>query len=147
MKKDDWNKDPEDGDAWESQLNAMMQGLGVERAPASLRRKLKRIPREQRRRDRQWSWQPPRWALAPALAAVPLLVIGIVLMQPRQPSQAEVEQARQDLALAFSYLDKAGYRTGQEIQSVLGSSLRHTVKDSLSKHIPFTEQFRKEETT
>ena len=143
----DSRKDRPDNGILDAQLEALMDGLGVERAPASLRRKLKCIPREERRRNRQWNWQPPRWALAPALAVIPLLVIGVVLMQPQAPSPAEVQQARQDLALAFSYLDKAGYRTGDEIQRVLGDSLGHTVKDGLSRNIPFTEQFRKEESS
>jgi hypothetical protein len=91
--------------------------------------------------------QLPRWAMAPAFAVVPLLVLAFVLMQPKQPSAADVEQARQDLVIAFTYLDKVGNRTGNEIQSVLGGQLRHSVKGNLSEHIPFTEQSRKEETT
>ena len=129
----------------------MMEQLTVEKAPASLSRRLKRIPREQRRKENRWSWLtqgsfragPWRRQLLPS----PLLVLAFVLMQPQQPSAAEVEQARQDLAIAFAYLDKVGYRTGNEIQTVLGGELRHSVKDNLSEHIPFTEQSRKEETT
>ena len=74
-------------------------------------------------------------------------LIGLVLMQPQQPSQADVEQARQDLAVAFAYLDKAGLRTGDEIQSILGRELRQSVKEPLSRYMPYTEQFRKEETS
>ena len=89
-----------------------------------------------------------RWAMAPAFAVGSIAGAGSgVLLQPRQPSAAEVEQARQDLAVAFAYLDKVGNRTGNEIQTVLGGELRHSVKDKLSEHIPFTEQSRKEETT
>jgi len=131
----------------ESQIIAMLEQLDIEKAPASLSRSLKRIPREERRKDRQWSWQVPRWAMAPAFAAVPLLVLLAVLMQARQPSPGEVEQARQDLAVAFAYLDKVGNRTGDEIQAVLGGELRHNVKDNLRKHLPFTEQSREEETS
>jgi hypothetical protein len=137
--------------AREDQIDAMMEQLTIEKAPSSLTRRLKRIPREHRRKDNPWSrlkgGQFPRWAMAPAFAAVPALVLLFVLMQPRQPSEAEIQQARQDLAVAFAYLDKAGYRTGTEIQSVLGGELRHGVKDTLSEHIPFTKQSRKEETT
>jgi len=151
VKKDNWKDRPEDIEAWESQIDSMMEQLTVEKAPASLSRRLKRIPREERRKENRWSWlmpgQLPQWALAPAFAAVPLLVLAFVLMQPQQPSAADVEQARQDLAIAFAYLDKVGYRTGNEIQNVLGGELRHSVKDNLSEHIPFTEQSRKEETT
>ena len=150
MKRDNWNDKTGDEVAWEAQIDAMMEQLTVEKAPASLSRRLKRIPREERRKDNRWSWlmpgQFPRWAMAPAFAAIPLLVLAVVLMQPRQPSPAEVAQARQDLAIAFAYLDKVGYRTGSEIQAALGGELRHSVKDTLSEHIPFTEQSHKEET-
>jgi hypothetical protein len=146
MTHDRQNQQPEQ-QAWESEIKDLMKGLGMEKAPPGLRRRLRRIPREQRSGPREAWWQPPRWAMAPALAVVPLLVITIVMLQPRQPSQAEVEQARQDLALAFAYLDRAGSRTGNEIQRALDESLGVTVKDNLSRNIPFTEQFRKEESS
>jgi len=150
MNKDDWNKESESREDPEAQIDAMMANLSVEKAPASLTRRLKRIPREQRSKEGQWSWLPfgkqsPGWVLAPAFALVPLLVLAVVLMQKPQPSAADIEQARQDLALAFAYIDKAGYRTGHEIQSVLGGELRHTVKGNLSKHFPFTKQSLEEE--
>ncbi len=135
----------------EAELDSLMEQLTIEKAPASLRRRLQRIPREERGRAGFWSWlfpeQFPRWAMAPAFAAVPLLVLAVVLMQPRQPSPTEVEQARQDLAVAFAYMDKVGLRTSSEIKTVLGGELRRGVKDTLSEHIPFTEQSLKEETT
>lgn len=134
-------------EAWEAELSAMMEGLGVEKAPASLKRKLRRIPREEKRRDRQWSWQQPRWVLVPAMAAAAVLAVGIAVMQPRQPSPADIEQARQELAVAFAYLDRVGDRTGSEIDSILGGELRDTVKGNLTKHILFNEQSLKEETT
>ncbi len=140
-----------DDKSWESELDDLMGQLTLEKAPASLTRRLKRIPREYGEKANRWSWLMPgafpRWAMAPAFAAVPLLVLVVVMMQPRQPSQAEIEQARQDVAVAFAYLDKVGYRTGSQIQTVLGGELRSSVKEPLSKHIPFTEQSRKEETT
>lgn len=140
-----------DDKAWEEQLDELMSQLTLEKAPARLTRRLKRIPREHGEKADRWSWlfpgSVPRWAAVPAFAAVPLLVVAVVLMQPKQPSPAEIEQARQDVAVAFAYLDKVGYRTGSQIQTVLGGELRSSVKDPLSEHIPFTEQSRKEETT
>jgi len=137
---------------YERQLDALFAQLGVEQAPASLTRRLQRIPLEEGERRPWWrsvwpaslsgAW--PRWVLAPALA-VALLAVGLMMALPQQPSQEDVMQARQDLALAFRYIDKAGLITGQEIQSVLGGELRHTVKGNLSKHIPFTEQSHEEE--
>ena len=145
----------QDNKTLEAQIDRIMEQLTVEKAPATLSARLHRIPDEEGRKTRsnnqRWAWLKagpfPRWAMAPAFAAVPLLVLAIVVMQPRQPSAAEVEQARQDLVTAFAYLDKVGLRTGNEIQTVLGSELRHSVKDTLSEHIPFTEQSLKEETT
>lgn len=140
----------------DGQLEAMLAELDIESAPASLTSRLNRIPEEESQKGwkgigqwfGQWFSKPtPRWVMAPAIAAVPLIVLAVVMMQDRGPSAAEVEQARQDLAFAFSYLDKAGVLTGNEIQSVLGSELRHSVKKPLSEHMPFTEQFRKEETS
>ncbi len=140
----------------DEQLEAMLAELEIEKAPASLTSRLNRIPEQESRAGTsrvsewfgRWFGNPaPRWAMAPALAAVPLIVLAVVLMQDRGPSAAEVEQARQDLAVAFAYLDKAGVRTGNEIQNILGGELRHSVKEPLSEHMPFTEQFRKEETT
>jgi hypothetical protein len=131
----------------EAELNAMMGSLGVEKAPASLRRKLRRIPSEERRRERPGLWQPPRWVLAPALAAVPLAVIGLVLLQPRTPSATDIEQARQELAVAFTYIDRAGSRAGTEIHDVLGGELHRVVKGNLARHLPFTEQSQEEEST
>lgn len=133
------------------ELDGLFEQLAIENAPASLTRRLYRIPQEQQGRPRWWKrllspGQAPRWVLVPALAAA-LLAIGLVLTLPRQPSQEEIFQARHDLAVAFHYIDKAGVVAGREIQSVLGGELRDPVKDNLSKHIPFTRQFRKEETT
>jgi hypothetical protein len=133
------------------QLEGLFQQLSVERAPASLRRRLRRIPSEEADRASWWKrWlapaAQPRWVLVPALA-VSLLVVGVVLVMPRQPSQADVLQARQDLAVAFRYIEQAGRTTSQEIKTVLDEGLRHPVKDNLSEHIPFTEQFRMEESS
>ena len=147
MKQDETERD--------ARIEAMIKRLTLEKAPASLSARLHRIPDEESRRaptrKSRWGWLKagpvPRWALVPAMAAVPLLVIVVMLMQPTQPSQAEIEQARRDLAVAFTYLDKVGVLTGNEIQAVLGGELRHIVKEPLSEHMPFTEQSLKEKST
>jgi hypothetical protein len=132
----------------ERQLDALFGQLGIEKAPDSLTRRLHRIPLEEGERRPWWRalWPEaaPRWVLAPALAAA-LVAVGVWLTLPQQPSQQDVLQARQDLALAFHYIDKAGLITGEEIQSVLGGELRHTVKDNLTKHLPFIEKSLQEE--
>ncbi len=121
------------------QLQNSMESVGIEQAPASLRRKLRAIPRN----TRQYQWSR-RWTLT---ASIPLLVVILLLLQPQQPSRAEVEQARQDLAVAFTYIDKVGLMTGERIQQLLGSELRRDVTGNISKYIPFTEQSRKEKNT
>jgi hypothetical protein len=138
-----------DDKSLDAQMEHLLNQLEIEKAPASLTRRLRQIPREHPEHKPRLPWlfpgPLPKWAIAPALAAVPLILVAVVMMQPRQPSPAQVEQARQDLAVAFAYLDKAGLRTGNRIQSILGSELRHSVKDPLSEHIPFTEQSLQEE--
>ena len=148
---DEGNGEAQQETVLDRQLDALFEQIGIEEAPASLTRRLHRIPQEQQARAGWWKRllapaPAPRWVLMPALAAA-LVVVGVFLIMPRQPSQQEIFQARHDLAVAFSYIDKAGVLTGREIQSVLGGELHHAVKDNLSKSIPFTEQFRKEETT
>lgn len=138
----------------EERLDSLFSQLGVEKAPRRLTQRLYRIPREE---GHEAGWRRllrpaavPRWVLAPALAAA-LLAVGVLLTLPRQPSEAEVLQARRELAVAFHYIDKAGVITGQEIQAVLGGKLREElrdpIKDNLSKHIPFTEPSLEEEST
>ena len=138
----------------EERLDRLFSQLGVEKAPRSLTRRLHLSPREE---GFEPGWRrllrpaaTPRWVLAPVMAAA-LLAVGVVLTLPRQPSEAEVLQARRELALAFHYIDKAGVITGQEIQSVLGGKLREElrdpVKDNLSKHFPFTVPSIEEEST
>ena len=133
------------------QLERLLEQISIERAPASLRRRLRRIPSEEQPRESWWKRllapaPGPRWALVPALA-VTVLAVGVVLVMPRQPSQEDVLLARQELAVAFSYIEQAGLATSREVQSALGEGLRHPVKDNLSEHIPFTKQPHKEETS
>lgn len=158
MTRDDRNERPETATGGsqsaadlEGQLERLFEQISIERAPASLRRRLRRIPGEEQPRESWWKhWlaptQGPRWVLVPALA-VAVLAVGVVLVIPRQPSQEDVLQARQELAVAFNYIEQAGLVTSKEIQSVLDEGLRHPVKDNLSEHMPFTKLPHKEETS
>ena len=120
------------------QLQQAMDAVRVERAPASLRKRLSAVPREQRRTSGS-SLFHPRWAMA--LAVIPLTVIVVNLMQPERPSDAEIAKARQDLAIAFAYLDKAGSITGREIESKVG----HTMADALSGSVNRTINLQNED--
>ena len=114
------------------QLQQAMDGIRVERAPDSLRKRLRSIPREHRRTP-VFSLLQPRWAMA--LAAIPLVIIAVSLMRPDTPSASEIAQARHDMAIAFAYLDKAGVITGREIESSVGQTMADAVTDSVNRAI------------
>lgn len=114
------------------QLQQAMESIDVERAPSHLTRKLKAIPRKESATP-LFGFLQPRWAMA--LAAVPLVLFSVSLMQPDTPSEYEIAKARQEMAIAFAYLDKAGAITGREIESNVGSTLSDAVTGSVNKAI------------
>ncbi len=114
------------------QLQQVMEGIPVERAPASLGKRLRAIPREQRPAAGIKLFQP-RWVMA--LAAVPLAIIALSLMQPDTPTEAEIAKARQELAIAFAYLDKAGAMTGRGIESTVGRTMADAITGSVNRAI------------
>lgn len=114
------------------QLQQAMDAVRVERAPASLRKRLRAIPRKQRVTPALRFLQP-RWAMA--LAAIPLAVISVSLMQPETPSASEVAKARQDLTIAFAYLEKASNRVGYEIESTVGDTMSDAVAGTVIRNI------------
>jgi anti-sigma factor RsiW len=144
-------------DAW--QLHKSVDELRMEKAPASLSRKLKRIPREQKAAAKsEWSLGLPRWALAGAMATVPLLALLLVMNTTINPDATEepqvavetiseeqrLQQTQRDLETAFYYLDKVGFRLGQQINEVLNEEIAAPVKDNFSRYMPFTGQSKKE---
>ncbi len=123
------------------ELQRVMDGIHVERAPASLTKRLRAIPREQRSAPGV-RWVRRRWAVA--LAAIPLVVIALSLMQPDTPSASEIATARQQLALAFTYLDKAGVITGREIELTLGHTLSNAVTGAVNRTIKLQKEASRE---
>ncbi len=123
------------------QLQQAMDTIHVEPAPASLRKRLRAIPRTHRTVP-LFSFLQPRWAMA--LAAIPLVVIALSLMRPDTPSADEIAQARQELAIAFAYLDKAGVITGRQIEATVTHTMADAVTDSVSKAIK-SQKFDSEE--
>ena len=126
-------------------LQASLDELEIERAPASLRKRLADIPRAEKKEKARW-FGLPRWAPAGAMAAIPLLVV-VMVMQPKQPeyTEAEVMQARQDLAVAFAYLDRIGERTSRHIQAELTEELTSGVNENVSRYMPYTKHKEQEE--
>jgi len=123
------------------QLQQAMDAVHVERAPASLRKRLNAIPREQRA-DSRFRLLQPRWAMA--LAAIPLAIIAVNLMQPATPSADELAKARQELAIAFAYLDRAGNITGREIESKVGQTMADALSGSVNRTIKLQNENSKE---
>ena len=95
-------------DAWT--LRKGLDELEPEIVPTSLQQRLLAIPAEHTPR-KQWfawikpsNWQAgPSWAIGSALAMSLILAIGI----NRQPNQAEILQAREDIQIALAYLGKS----------------------------------------
>lgn len=134
------------------QLQQLMAGLPQERAPASLTQRLLAIPAEQQASKSQagtpqkrLSWLQPRWVMV--LAAVPLAIIAVNLMQPKEPSAAEIAQARHDLAIAFAYLDKAGRITSREIENQVGNTMTDAIAGSVLRNVKSQYELSKENNT
>jgi anti-sigma factor RsiW len=123
------------------QLQQAMDAIRVERAPRSLTKKLNAIPRKESGTP-LFGFLQPRWAAA--LAAIPLVLFSISLMQPETPSKADIAKARQELAIAFAYLDKAGMITGREIESTVGDTMAEAVTDSVQRAIQSQNLYSKE---
>ena len=123
------------------QLQQVMDGIGVEHAPASLTKRLKAIPRQQKPAP-VFSLLQPRWAAA--LAVVPLVFVVISLLQPETPSASEIATARQELAIAFAYLDKAGQFTGREIELTVGNTMSDAIAGSVIRNIKSQNETSKE---
>lgn len=123
------------------QLQKAMNSVRLERAPDSLRKRLRAIPRENRP-SRTFTFLQPRWVMAAAV--VPLVLVVTSLMQPDTPSAEEIEKARQDLALAFAYLDRAGQFTGREIESTVGSTMSDAIAGSVFRNIKTQYETSKE---
>jgi len=114
------------------QLQQAMEAVRVERAPASLRKRLREIPRQHRSAP-FFGLLQPRWVMA--FAAIPLVVIAVSLMRPSTPSASEIAEARLELAIAFTYLEKAKVITGREIESSVGQTMADAVTDSVNRVI------------
>jgi len=123
------------------QLQQAMDTIRVDKAPARLRKRLRAIPRQERTSRLPGLWRP-QWAAA--LAAVPLIIIALTLVQPDKPSARDVAKARRDLALAFAYLDRAGHFTAREVRSEVGNTLTDAVAGAVLRDIKSQYQSAKE---
>ena len=125
----------------DAELLQAMESIPLERAPASLRRKLRGIPRQQKALVRPFFFVP-RWAFA--MAAVPLLVA--LFIQPwGVNTDDEVIRGKRDLALALTYLEKVNSRASAEISMSIDSGFsvpvtKNTVR-TLQQQLEFNREY------
>lgn len=143
-------------DAW--QLQGCLDTLQLEKAPPSLRRKLKRIPSEQKRQSQKRSFFIRPWVFAGGLASATLVFAMMVMIGPAptpvnpqngvaveaSSDEQRAQQAAEELQLAFQYLDKVGLRLGKQINEVLSDEISTPVKDNFSRYMPYTGHSKKE---
>lgn len=119
------SEQPDCGDeAWEQALGAALAELPKEHAPRSLQRRLQQIPR---RAGRHHWWLRPAWALA---LLVPAVAVITLQQQHLARQEAELAQARHDLALALSYVEKANTIAAGQINAALAVGLAQPVAET-----------------
>jgi hypothetical protein len=105
-------------------LQEALHQLPDQVAPGSLQKKLRQIGQRQQPAAPQTWW---RWAAA--VAVIPLLFMLGSGDQPSIPSSSEIEQGRRDLAVALNYLDQAGRRAAQEIDTSINGAAIGTIRE------------------
>ena len=120
------------------QLQQAMEHVQLEKAPASLTRRLRKIPKQNRP-----VYMQPRWAMA--FAVVPLMVISIAIINSQEPvvtvpavveaDQAKLDEVRRDLAIAFAYIDQVSDKTSNLIESEVGGEMSDAVAGSIFETI------------
>jgi hypothetical protein len=122
------------------QLQQAMAAIPVQRAPASLGKKLRSIPRRQKALARPVFFNP-RWAFA--LAAIPLMAV-LVYQSVDGQNTAEVAQGKRDLALALSYFNKTSRRATARIESAIDNGLAVPVTDNTVRTLQNRLEFNRE---
>lgn len=124
-------------------LQTLLGELPVQRAPASLRRRLRVIPYQQ--------WQlVPSWRVTPRwLGACAVLLLAIVLLGKQhiaeQPDPEQLRIARHELALALAYLDRANRQSAHLLETTIERGVNrpiteHTVTP-LAKQLAFDQEY------
>lgn len=124
------------------QLRQAISNIPVDRAPSSLHRKLRSIPRQQQVHERSRFLQL-RWGLVMATILV-AVTIAVSQIGPSEPTAAEIAQARQELNLALTYLVKTSRRTRSEITSNIHHGFTRPVTDNTIRVISNQFGFNKE---
>jgi hypothetical protein len=144
------------------QLQQALEAIPLQRAPASLRRKLVNIPAEHGKKAHPTSrptsrpgWFRPAWISA--FAAIPLAIIALILWEPsadrptvpaaagmNPPTAVELREAQRELAVVFTYLGKVGRKTSLEIGQTVNSEVQQTINENMIRTIRDQMEFNKE---
>ncbi|MEH6587022.1 MAG: hypothetical protein V7720_10695 [Halioglobus sp.] len=126
------------------ELQQALSGMPRLKASASLTRKLHKIPR----RESRWF---SRWVLRPRSAFAAILVMSLIggheLYQQQQhqlAQQAELAQAKQDLALVLAYLEKVNRSANTQIQVTVNEATARPVARITTKTLQNQLQPRQE---
>ncbi|MEH6580797.1 MAG: hypothetical protein V7754_02600 [Halioglobus sp.] len=125
------------------ELQQALAGLPEHQVPASLNRKLQKIAQPESHWAGHWLLRP-RWAFAAML--VFSLIGGREIYQQHQQvtQQAELAQARQDLALVLAYLDKVNRSVNAQIQMTVNEATAKPVVRVTTKTLQSQLQPRKD---
>ena len=118
-----------DGEDWEQQLTGSLAAMPIEQAPPGLRRKLRRIPRQQRALERPGLFLP-RWAIA--LSLVPVLLASFLYWDNSNKAR-EIAQGRRDLAVALVYLEKINREANAQLMAAIEDGLARPVTNQTTQ--------------
>lgn len=101
-----------------------LERSGIEKAPESLRRRIRAIPVQYERSGRSLLHLG-------AIATVVLsIIVGLLVYHgpaPDEPTPEEIDQARRELIIAFNYLEDIGQQTSNYMSREIGGAMEHAL--------------------
>lgn len=129
-------------DDWEVQLQQALAEIPLDEPPPALRRKLRRIPRQQRAGERPL-WLRPAWIAAFAL--LPLTVLVVLQQQRLAQQEQQIAQGKRDLVLVLTYVQKANrLASGQVVDAINGGMSKpvaETTIHALQQPLEITREY------
>ncbi len=124
-------EDPDLADAmWAKMVENNLDDIGVEKVSAPMHERLYAITESTRpKKSMPIPIQMQKWGAWIGVAAVLMVTIVLKPWQDPQPSAEEIAQARQQLSVAFQYLDKAANIARQETEASIALGVK-TAMDS-----------------
>jgi len=113
-----------------------LDAIGLQPTSTELQNRLDAINRPSKSNIIVWPKFTKNWqklsAIAASLALVTLLYnTDLVAPSAQQPSLAEIQQAEQELKIAFEYLAQAQAKSSKKFQQTLDENIQQPINDSL----------------